>query len=227
MFSLAELTEDEEYAVQNIIASIDGISEPKIESKFAVFTADKSNRYVGIAFDFENYEKIHSFYKNTFYDIDLQPRDAILFYVCKIPEKTREISYRLVIDGVWTTDPLNPNKYYDYEADTFFSKLEVTTPEEIKTEKIEVTGKSKNSIRFIYKGKPNQKIRLGGSFTNWDSYIYELSETSPGFYELTLSLSPGTYYYSYYNGNMSFVDNTNPLKAYTTDGKIASILEVN
>ena len=170
---------------------------------------------------------MHSFYKNTFYDIDLEPRDGVLFFVCKLPEKTRKVSYRLVIDGVWTIDPLNDQKYYDYEADTFFSYLEVTTPEEIKTEKVLATGKSKDTIRFIYKGKPDQKIRLGGTFTNWDSYIYELNETSPGFYELNLSLSPGTYYYAYYNGNSSFVDNTNPNKAYTADGKVASILEVN
>ncbi|MCR4789608.1 MAG: glycogen-binding domain-containing protein [Treponemataceae bacterium] len=220
------LTEDEEYKVQNLISAIDGVKAPIIDGDFVVFTADKSYRYVGIAFDYENYETIHPFYRNTFYDIELKPRDSILFYVCRIPDKTKEISYRLILDGIWTTDPTNPEKYYSYEADTYLSYLKITRPELIRTEEVAATGQKKNLTRFVYKGESGQKIRLGGSFTNWDSFIYTLEETSPGFYEISLCLPPGTHYYAYYKGTKSFADATNPYKAYSEDGKVASIIEV-
>lgn len=225
-FNLFALTEEEEYTVQNLIASIDKVQKPLVHDDFVVFTADKVHRFVGIAFDFENFSTVHSFYRNTFYDIEMAPRDSILFYVCKLPEKTKEFSYRMVIDGVWTTDPQNPTKYYNYEADTYFSKIEIETPIEEKTESLAALDKSKGNTRFFCEAKPNQKIRLGGSFTNWDSYIYELTEYEPGMYEIYLSLQPGTYYYNYYIGNASFIDKTNPLKAYTSDGKTASVIEV-
>jgi hypothetical protein len=54
-----------------------------------------------------------------------------------------------------------------------------------------------------------------------------LEETSPGFYEITLALPKGSYFYAYYKGTTSFVDETNPDKAYTPDGRVASVLHVN
>ena len=63
--------------------------------------------------------------------------------------------------------------------------------------KLEKAG-TDGTVHFVYKGKAGQHIRLGGSFTNWDSWIYELTETSPGLYELELPLPAGKYYYSYY-----------------------------
>ena len=227
-FSIFALTEDEEYEAENLVFSINGVSEPKVHDNFIVFTAENKFRHVGIAFDFEDYGTIHDFYRNVFYDIDMKERDSILFYICKIPEKTEKISYRLVIDGVWTTDPYNSQKYYSSQADTYLSYVDIPfNPDKIKTENVEATATSKNSTHFVYKGEPGQKIRLAGTFTNWDSYIYEFKETSSGFYELSLSLPKGTYYYAYYNGRKSFADNTNPNKVYTDDGKVASVLEVN
>ena len=224
------LSEEESYSLENLISGIKEVQSPIVTEDYIIFTADKKARFTGIAFDFENYSKIHTFQRLITRDSEYEPIDSLLFYVCKIPEKARTISYRLVIDGIWTYDPINENKYYSYEADTYFSVVKIDNPIIEKTENlvpVETTSSLTGHTRFVYSGKPGQKIRLGGTFTNWDSFIYEMEETSPGFYEITLALPKGKYFYAYYKGTSSFVDETNPDKAYTPDGRVASVLHVN
>lgn len=212
---------DDSYDVQNLIAGIQRAGPPVIRDGYVIFTAEKSHRHVGVAFNYEKYKTVHSFERRVFYDSDYKIADSILFYVAKVPENTDTLAYRLVIDGLWTTDPLNSNTFFDYSTNL---KLSYVTIEE-KT--IQTTRKTNTgSVRFIYEGESGQKIRLAGSFTSWDPYVYELQETSKGFYELELYLSPGTYYYTYYKGLTAFVDERNPERAYTKEGKVASVLSV-
>ena len=84
-----------------------------------------------------------------------------------------------------------------------------------------------SSVKFIYKGESGLKLNLAGTFTNWDPWIYQLEEIQPGLYELELPLTTGTYYYNYYLGLTPILDNTNPEKIYTADGRSASVLTVN
>jgi hypothetical protein len=53
-----------------------------------------------------------------------------------------------------------------------------------------------------------------------------MKETSPGFYELSLPLPTGIYYYAYFIGTKQIPDYTNPRRAFTEDGRNASVLEV-
>ncbi len=148
---------------------------------------------------------------------------SVYFYVSEIPESVSQISYRLIIDGLWTTDPLNPATVFDRNT---FMKLS-SLPIERDTSPATEVQKKMNAVKFIYTGESGQTIRLGGSFTNWDSYIYELAEISPGIYELDLPLPKGIYFYTFFNGVTALLDTANPRKAYTADGRIASIIEVN
>ena len=81
-------------------------------------------------------------------------------------------------------------------------------------------------VKFVYHGKTGEKIRLAGSFTNWDSFIYYLKEITPGHYELDLPLPSGTYYYTFYNGLDVILDEKNPNKVYTPEGRVACVLSV-
>lgn len=217
LFALPE----ENYDVQNLIAGIQRAGPPVVKNGYIIFTAEKNNRHVGIAFAHEHYSTVHSFERLVFYDSDYKIVDSILFYISKVPENTPTLSYRLVIDGLWTTDPLNMNQYFDYSTNLPLSYINI----EEKT--IQVTKSSTNGgVRFVYEGKSGQKIRLTGSFTSWDPFVYELRETALGFYELELYLSPGTYYYSFYNGLTSYIDERNPDRAYTKEGRVASVLTV-
>lgn len=213
---------DTELDIAEIVAEIQTAGKPYVKNGYAVFTADKNARHVGIAVDFENFNTIHSFMKKNLRDENYEIKDSVYFYVMRLPKNTSQIDYRLVIDGLWTVDPNNPQTVYSPETSLMLSRFYTNIEREEATETI-----SSGTVRFVYKGKSGESIRLGGNFTNWDSWIYKLVEVSPGTYQLDLPLPPGTYEYAFYTGMTSFPDESNPERCYTNDGKVASLLVVN
>ncbi|MCR5725519.1 MAG: isoamylase [Treponema sp.] len=209
------------YEYDTLIASIKGVSAPYISGDFIVFTAKRNSRYVGIAFDFEGYKKIHTFqlHKTISYEGDIT--DSWFFYVLEKPKKLAKISYRLIIDGLWTTDPTNPNKTYNVNDAIELSYVDLPVLEDYMTEVV-----PEGFTRFICHAPTGQKVRLAGTFTNWDSWIYEMTEVQQGKYMIDLPLPAGTYYYAYYTGMTAFSDGTNPTKGYSSDGKIVSCITV-
>lgn len=222
LFSVANYTEEVLYDRQNIISSIRHIGEPFVQGDYIVFTAKEEHRFVGISFDFEQYKTIHAFERLPFFDMDYKPLDSLLFYLCKIPANTKRIQYRMIIDGLWTNDPLNSQVLIDTQTHLKLSYIDLPYAAPIITQKMD-----EGFVRFVYEGEAGQNIRLSGSFTSWDPYIYQLEETQPGFYEIRLFLPPGTHYYTYYKGFTSFIDEKNPKRAYTDEGRVASVLQVH
>lgn len=214
-----EFTTPYEYRVA--VNEIEQVTAPYQKDDYIVFTAKAGPRHVGIVFDFEDYKTIHSFLRKNTTDIDGNITDSVYFYILELPKDTESISYRLIIDGIWTTDPENINTYYNP-----YTGIEVSTLQ-VKNNHIHETQKTNNGVHFIYMGQSGLKIRLAGTFTNWDSSIYELTETRPGYYELFLPLPEGTHYYAYYSGTKSFADETNPNRAWSKDGREASKIIVN
>lgn len=217
----AEQTNYQNFELDTLLHGIDKPGAPVVTDDYIIFTADTRHRFVGIAFDFEDYKVIHPFQILTQKDDEENVSRKHMFYVYKRQHKFTELRYRLVFDGLWTTDPLNPNKEYDENVNLFFSKLDNLGSINVYTE-----SPRNDFAHFIYKGESGQKIHLAGTFTNWDPWIYELTETAPGLYELELPLPAGKYYYSYYIGLTPILDNTNPQKIYTQDGRSANILNV-
>lgn len=217
----AEASEYKSYFYDKVIREIDRPQAPVITDDYIVFTADAAARFVGIAFDFENFQTIHPFQILHTYDIDGKETNSVLFYCYERKHQVSEIKYRLVMDGLWTTDPENPVKEYDETINLYFSK--VANLGEIET----ITKPAPDSTRFIYKGESGLDLKLAGNFTNWDPWIYTMCETKPGFYELDLPLPTGKYYYSYFVGLVPVLDSTNPDKVYTADGRTANVLVVN
>lgn len=210
-----------EYNQATIVKSIKSVRAPFVSGDYAVFSASDESRYVGIAFDFENYGTIHTFKKVVSYDDDGEPQSSMLIFLQPIPKNCTRITYRLIIDGLWTSDSANSNRYFDSKVGTWFSYIDVDRPYEIETS---VT--AGHNVHFVYEGKAGQKIRLAGDFTNWDSFIYYLTETTPGRYELDLTLPTGTWYYCFYSGMDRLTDPHNTDRVYTTDGRIASVITV-
>lgn len=212
---------DNTYVYDNLIVSIPGTGAPFVKDGYVVFTAEQGARNIGIAFDFENYSVIHPFEIRKTRDMDENVTGNLFFYALAIPAHTLEISYRLVMDGMWTADPLNPDSYYDAKTGIKISHVFIADSFNQETE---IRGKN---VRFVYHGKPNQTVKLTGTFTNWDPWIYELTETKPGFYEIDIALREGTYYYNYMIGMTPLLDSTNPNKAYTAEGRRSSVLVIN
>lgn len=217
----AEAENYQPYELDRLIHDIEAPGAPVITDDYIVFTATPNNRYVGIVFDFEEYKIIHPFQVLSTTDDEGKSTRKLMFYCYERQHKFSSLQYRLVIDGLWTIDPNNPNKVYDDNVNLYFSKVEDPGSEKI------FTAQTNDSVRFIYKGESGLKLHLAGTFTNWDPWIYELAEVKPGFYELELPLTTGTYYYNYYVGLTPILDSTNPNKAYAPDGRSANIITVN
>ncbi|MBQ0162501.1 MAG: glycogen-binding domain-containing protein [Treponema sp.] len=209
------------YEYRIIANEIREVTSPYQVDDYIVFTQQDSVRHVGITFNFEDYKEIHSFMRKTMTDEDGNVTGSILFYILEIPRDTEFIDYRLIVDGIWTTDSTNYESYYNP-----YTGIEVSTLNVKNNHKYE-TKKSENGVHFIYQGEEGQKIRIGGTFTAWDSSIYELTETKPGYYEITIPLPSGTYYYAFYNGTKSFPDTTNPDRAWSGEGRECSIIKIN
>ncbi|MBO4405003.1 MAG: glycogen-binding domain-containing protein [Treponema sp.] len=216
-----ELPSDEELDYSQLVSEIPGYGSPYMKDDYVIFTSPDVYRHVGIAFEFENFRTIHSFRIKKLYDMDFNEKGAIMFYILKLPKDVQKVNYRMVFDGLWTLDPYNNRKIFDSSTGLYLSQFDAARniPDITETKK-------DGRVRFVYKGESGQHIRLGGSFTNWDSWIYEMTEVEPGLYEFYLTLNPGTYQYAFYSGINSYIDKGNPERCYTKDGKEASILTV-
>ena len=204
-----------------IAATILDVQAPYVKGDYIIFTQKKGPRYIGIAFDFENFREIHKFQIKNKCDDEYEIEDSLFFYILKLPKTVQTVGYRLVVDGLWTIDPMNEDKEFNTRNSIMLSRINARRDIPAVTEKLD-NGK----IRFIYMGQSGQQVRLGASFTNWDSWIYLMQEVAPGKYQLDLPLPPGKYEYAYYIGMKSYPDKTNPERCYTPDGKEASLLVV-
>lgn len=210
------------YELDSLLHNIEKPCAPIITDEYIIFTAPTNHRFVGIAFDFENYQVIHPFQVLSKTDDEGKSTRQHMFYCFERQHQYESLKYRLIIDGLWTVDPLNPKKEYDDTVNLYFSKLD-----NLGNVKIVTKTTPSDTVHFIYKGESGLKLNLAGTFTNWDPWIYTMEETSPGLYELELPLTTGTYYYNYYVGLTPLLDNTNPEKIYTMDGRSASVIRVN
>ena len=210
------------YEYDLVLTEISGIKEPYVSNNYVVFTAPVTVNSIGIAFDFENFRNIHYFKLRKNYGYEGDVTSEYYFYILEAPEKLERICYRLIIDGLWTVDPNNSNKVFNEEENFTLSYIDLPPAERQITEKLE-----SGLTHFVCYAESGQKIRLGGTFTNWDSWVYEMKEKSPGLYEIDIPLHPGTYYYSYYKGISSFLDETNPQHGYSADGRVVSCITIN
>jgi len=213
--------EDDKYTLDKIRTGIKSAQEPYLAENYIVFTAEYNHRFTGIAFDFEDYKVIHPFEKLVSYDYDNNPQGTVLFFILPIPKNSTGVSYRMIFDALWTTDPLNPVRKFSFESGCYVSQIRYENRTPVVTEK------KSDKVVFIHDSAPGKVVRLSGTFSNWDSFIYYMNEVTPGHYEIELPLPAGTYYYCYYEGLSPILDGTNPAKVYTPEGRIASVITVN
>jgi hypothetical protein len=213
-----------------------GPGKPELVAGSLVFTASSSYRRVGVAFGHEGFGKIYWFKKLIIPNENASPwvkdkpppdafRDSgMLFHIYPIPENLEmsDIEYRLIIDGLWARDPLNP----DYRTDTSGISRSVVFIPRIKRPYSPSSG-PEGTITFTFYAESGETVSVAGSFNNWDPFMYELVEASPGRYTLSLPLPPGTYHYAFFYRGERFLDPANPRRVYSRDGKAASEAKVD
>ncbi|MDR1430431.1 MAG: isoamylase [Spirochaetaceae bacterium] len=231
----------ESYQFIDHLLSIPEPGVPEIYEDAVIFTQPSSYRRVGIAFAHEGYGRIYWFRKLIISGEEpvpsrrndeqglppvlrvVQQDSGILFHVYTFPEGIGELYYRLVIDGLWTTDPANPRSRIDQK--TGITQSVISLPE-TRPEAPVFDPSQAGSFTFSYAAPPGEHITVGGNFNNWDPFMYVLKETRPGIYTLTLPLPPGTYHYVFFHRGRRLLDPRNPLRAYTREGQGASEVQV-
>ncbi|MDR1302423.1 MAG: glycogen-binding domain-containing protein [Treponema sp.] len=219
----------ESYQFIDHLLSLSRPGLPEVFEDGVIFTASSSYRRVGIAFAHEGFAKVYWFQKLIIPKDNLTPEaerkkqdiyvdSGILFHVYTVPDHIQELEYRLIIDGLWTTDPGNPVFRLD-SSGLLYSVVSIPVLQKSPSTFDAPPG----SLSFIYNGPPGESVTVAGTFNGWDPFMYTLQEKKPGYYSLILPLPPGTYQYVFFHRGQRILDPYNPNRVYTQDGKTASI----
>jgi len=210
------------------LMSIEAPEAPVVVDDMIIFTASSGLRRVGVAFADEGFAKVHWFRHLMVYrdplEIPLNEKkpnpykdSGIIFHIHQIPEGATEVEYRLVINGLWTTDPINPNTRRDSSG---LSRSVISLPKkEILPDPLKGPP---GSLSFSFRGPPGESVTVAGNFNGWDPFMYELREGPVGTYSINIPLPPGTYQYVFFHRGQRFVDPYNAKRIYAKDGKAAS-----
>jgi hypothetical protein len=217
------------------LLSLEGPGAPEIFEDAVIFTASSSLRRVGVSFANEGFSKVYWLRQLL---IPQDPLDAplgegkkkpdpykdsgILFYVYPVPDGLEELEYRMVVNGLWTTDPANPRNRRDRSG---ISNSVVAIPR--REERKSVNDGLPGSLNFRFEGPPGETVTVAGSFNGWDPFMYELREYPAGVYSLSIPLPPGTYQYVFYHRGERYLDPGNFRRAYTPEGLSASEAVIN
>ena len=208
---------------------------PVIYDNAVIFTADSNIRNVGVAFAHENFSIIHQFrplvvnqdwqnpvllpgekYPSPFRDSGIQ------FFVYLLPTHLNELEYRLIINGLWTTDPSNLQTRRDPISGLTMSIL--TLPP--RAANFHPLNGLPEGLSFSFRGPPGEIVTVAGTFNGWDPFMYELREGPAGHYNLTIPLPPGTYQYVFFHRGERYVDPYNARRIYARDGSAASEITI-
>jgi hypothetical protein len=226
-----EAVDTESYHFLDHLLGLNGPGAPEIYEDGVLFTAPSSYKRVGVAFAHENFTPIHWFRKLMISEDNRIPNppkgigpppaytdSGLLFLIYTPPAAIQELEYRIVIDGLWTADPLNPQVRLDRKSGTSRSVIAMPQIERPPTPYDGPPG----ALSFAFEALPGETVTVAGSFNGWDPFMYPLREISPGRYALTIPLLSGVYQYVFYYRGERVPDPNNPDWVYTREGAIAS-----
>jgi len=232
---IANASDWETYDLIDRLLTLKGPTAPIVHEDYVIFTADSSLRRVGVAFSHENFANVYWFRQLLVSQDPLNApippgqrvpsptRDSgIKFHVYKIPEHLRELEYRLVIDALWTIDPLNSFTRRDQVSGLTMSVVQLP---QRQTRPNPLNGMP-DGLVFTYRAPPGETVTVAGNFNSWDPFMYELREGPEGVYSITIPLPRGTYQYVFFHRGQRFVDPNNPKRIYARDGSAASEITV-
>jgi len=173
-------------------------------------------------------EEILSYMSEDFREIHLFERNqkGVLFYVYPIPEGLKHIEYRIIIDGLWTTDSTNPLKLRDLDG-IAVSRFEIPPAVAEPRLKSPVYETKNRTAEFNLKAASGATVFVAGSFNGWDPYMHRLEEVKPGLYSTSFKILPGTHYYYYLIDGRRKTDPLNRELGADLDGNEVSVLHAS
>ena len=209
------------------VSGITAVGPPRVFDDVVVFTYEQRGfaRYVAAAFEHEDFQKLHTFTARKRED----QRD--LFYlVYPVRELTGSLQYRLIVDGVWITDPHAPVVTTDQRGVTLGSVALLKPPPYKRTSplqhedgtvtfffsldsRVAPTLETVNARQLRVAAASEPRITLAGTFNGWDPYMHRLTgPDEDGFYSIRLSVPPGPQYYYYMVDGQRVLDPLNRLR---------------
>ena len=216
--------------------AVSGITEagpPRVLDDVVVFTYEQREyaRYVAIAFEHENYQQRHVFTARRREDEPdlyyfVYPIDTDL-----IDAEQRELSYRLIVDGVWLTDPHAPRVRINRNGVTVGS-VELNEPPPYERSSPQVHDDGSVTFYFALNSRisptletvdtrqlsissfRDPRVSVVGTFNGWDPYLHRLSGPGPdGFYSVRLPVPTGPHYYYFMVDGQRVLDPLNGSRA--------------
>jgi hypothetical protein len=155
-------------------------------------------RFVGARFSNENYTIVHQYTLN---------RNGVFVLDYPLPEGLQEIRYRIVVDGLWMSDPTNPVMQTDALGIGFsLFTIDKEPQRSIGNPRIGADGK----LTFMFRGPVGGRVSIVGDFNDFDPFLDFLSEVRPGMYQITIRALPGTHFYYFFSEGRRILDQFNP-----------------
>ncbi|MCL1992570.1 MAG: isoamylase [Spirochaetes bacterium] len=229
-FASAAEWEDDVYVI-DLLLSLSAPGAPVVFDNVVVFSASSNLRRAGVAFAHEGFSRVH-WMRQLLVPAYFPPPEegdppppvtmdsGILFHILEIPRGVTEIEYRLVIDGLWTTDPANPNSRRDRASGLNVSVVPLPN----RTVPHDVLGGPPGSLSFLFRGNPGDVVTVAGSFNGWDPFMFRMREGPAGVFSLNLPLPPGVYQYVFFRQGRRYLDEYNHGRAYAPDGRAVSVI---
>ena len=169
---------------------------------------------VQAAFSHEQFGTLHTFKRN---------QNGI--YVLSIPKArdTNEITYRIVVDGIWTTDPVNPDSIADAWGVRVSRYVIPAVPARTAESPI-IYGDG--TVEFALMAKSGQTVTIVGSFNGWDPYMTQMEELPSGVYKRRLRLPPGEHFYYFMVNGLRLADPMNKHRGLHGNGLVISFVEL-
>ncbi len=199
------------------LAALTSAEPPAIVEEHLVLSVQGDYRFVGAAFSFEDWRTVHAFERN---------RSGVWVLAIPLPYgDPMTCAYRLQLDGLWVSDPSNPERARDAATGALVSVLRFPgRPRTVLGVWDPVDGRT---ATFWFEGEPGQRVTVAGSFNGWDPFIHELQEVAPGKYRLDLELGPGEHYYVFMYRGERVPDPLNGRLLYGRDGRVVSAITVS
>ncbi|MCL2373723.1 MAG: glycogen-binding domain-containing protein [Treponema sp.] len=216
------------YQFIDYLRGLSAPGRPEIFGNRVIFTASSSHQRVGVAFAHEGFARVHWFrhllLPGDRADLAAADRDhgdfnvdsGIMFHIAPIPAGIQYLDYRLVIDGLWAADPLNP---LVVRGASGIALSRLVLPAHVQAV---LAAAQPGTFQFKFRAPPGETVTVAGSFNNWDPFMYELRETSPGLFTLTLPLPAGRFQYVFFHRGEQIPDPANMRRLYTREGRVVS-----
>lgn len=169
---------------------------------------------VAAAFAHEEFSTLHPFARND-------QNVYVLLY--PLSRDLGEVRYRLVVDGIWTTDPQNPDTVEDRWG-VRLSRTVVRRPVRPPTETPVLH--PDGTVEFVLTASPGSHVTVAGSFNGWDPFMTPLREIAPGRFSRRLRLGMGEHLYYYVVDGLRLPDPDNSERRWHTSGRIVSVVSL-